>query len=72
MVLKKEPLPSDPRRMKASTRTAKISGGPKRVAKLASRGARIIRPRMLRFPPINDPQAEMKRAAPPRPFWVMR
>jgi hypothetical protein len=71
MVLKKDPWPKDPSRIKARSRTAKISGGPKRVAKSANRGARIIKPTMLRFPPMKDPQAEMKRAAPPRPFWVI-
>ena len=68
MVLRKDPLPSDPSRIRAISRTANISGGPNFMAKSARKGASSMRPRMLRVPAIQDPQALMNRAAPPRPF----
>jgi len=71
MVLKKEFLPKDPRRIKATKKTANISGGPNFIAKFAKRGARSMRPIILKVPPIQDPHAEIKRAAPPRPLRVI-
>jgi hypothetical protein len=71
MVLKKEPLPKDPSRIKAVKKTANISGGPNFIAKFAKRGAKSMRPIILRVPPTQDPHAEIKRAAPPRPFRVI-
>ena len=47
---------------------AKYSGGPKLSATLARIGATNMRPTTLMVPAMNDPNAEMPRAAPARPW----
>jgi len=71
MLFRNEPVPRDPRRIKATRRRANISAGPNFMARLASVGASSITPRTLSVPPTQDPQAAMKRAAPALPFLVI-
>jgi hypothetical protein len=71
MVSKNDPFPKEPRRTKAIKRTANISGGPNFIAKLANVGAISMRPATLNVPPIQDPHALIKRAAPARPFLAI-
>jgi hypothetical protein len=71
IVLKKEPFPRDPRRIKAMRRIANISAGPNFIAIFARKGASSMRPITLNVPPIQEPQALINRAAPPRPLRVI-
>jgi hypothetical protein len=71
MVLKRDPLPRDPSKIKAMRRIENISGGPNFVAKLANEGVKNMSPTTLNVPPIQDPHALINNAAPPRPLRVI-
>ena len=49
----------------------KYSGGPNFNAKFAVGGAISINPKMARVPPMKDPEAEIPRAGPARPFLAI-
>jgi len=54
--------------VKPRTRSAKISGGPKRRATEVSAGASSMIPRHADVPAMNDPKAAMPSAGPARPW----
>lgn len=53
------------------TARAAYSGGPKLAAKLASAGARRIRTKPPKMPPIAEAEMAMPIALEARPFWAM-
>ena len=58
--------------MKASTISAKYSGGPKRSATSASQGANSVRRMVAMVPATKEPIAAVASAAPARPFLAIR
>ena len=57
--------------MRPSTNRAVYSGGPKRMAIVASGGATMVSTSKPTVPPIQEPTAAMQSAAPARPFFAM-
>ena len=55
----------------AKTIRAKYSAGPKRIAQVASIGANRTNARIETVPPTNEAIADIARAGPPRPCFVM-
>ena len=56
---------------KAKSMSAKYSAGPKRMAHVANNGANSTSPKMDRVPPTKDAIADIARAGPARPFFVI-
>src|SRR5207247_2102885 len=59
------------RKISPSTRRAVYSGGPNRIASVASGGATTVSISTPNEPPIQEPTAAMQSAAPARPFLAM-
>ena len=71
MVSKKEPLPEGCQQNETEEQNGEHLGGPSFTARSARTGVSSMIPMTLKVPPIQDPQALIKRAAPPRPLRVI-